>query len=76
MILGVISTNWRQIGKEKFVQIRDEFLGPIRRALNGRKDQKGKTQLPNQFKNMQMLYDLMVAVCSNGVAYNEYMDSK
>lgn len=76
IIMGVLNINWTFMGKDHYIQIREEFMGPIRRALGGRKDQKGRTQLPKQYQDLQMLYDLLIAVCNNGIAYSAFMNTK
>ena len=43
MILGVNNVNFIKMNKAYYTQVKEEFHGPIRRQLGGRKDAKGRT---------------------------------
>lgn len=65
-----------KLNKEFYEETRDDYVGPIRRALGGRKDEKGRTILKNQYKDLQILFDLLIAVCSYAIAFIEYENLK
>lgn len=65
-----------KLKKDHYSLVRDEYMGPIRRSLGGRKDQKGRTQLPKEHQDLQLLYDLLIAVCYNGIAVSDYESTK